>query len=100
MDRNWRMRLAEAVDKSGKSARRISTEAGCGPNYISLVLKSGREPSVHNLMALADVLEVSVSYLLLGIELDPTGEEILKLLSEKPDLAPAILQILRGSRAA
>lgn len=57
----WRVRLAAALDESGKSKREVSIAAGLGPNYIREILKDGKEPSVGNLMAIAAALNVSVS---------------------------------------
>lgn len=98
-DTNWRTRLEEAITKSGKSRRAISIAAGRGPGYIHSLLKEGKDPTVDNLMQVCEVIGVSLSHVLYGVEISPETEEVLSLLEKNPGAREGILQILRAKDA-
>lgn len=90
----WRDRLQQQLDLSGKSMRAVSLEAKCGAGYLHDILVSGKEPTVDRLMRVADVLGVSLSWLLYGIELSGQEERLLRLYSKlSPRQRQAILDL-------
>ena len=82
MAEQWRDRLREAVDRSGKSLREISLSAGCGPGYLFDILESTKEPSIGRLMRLADALNVSLPWLLYGTDISREDERFIRALAK------------------
>ncbi len=95
LEHSWKIRLEEALEKSGRSKRSVSLAAGLGPGYVHSILKEGKDPTVENLIAVANVVGVSLSHLLYGYEVSKEAEEILALLEKRPHQRDAILQLLR-----
>lgn len=95
-DNDWRARLTTALEKSGKTKRAVSLEAGRGPGYLHSILAEGKDPTVDNLIQVCQALGVSLSYVLYGVDLSPETEEVLSLLERHPAARAGILQILRG----
>lgn len=93
-DSDWKTRLQKAIDASGRSAREVSLKSGKGPGYIHSVLKEGKDPTVDSLVAVCATLNVSVSYILLGVEMSKESEAILQALEGSPDRRSAVLQLL------
>jgi len=96
-DDEWRKRLAEAVEKSGRSARDISLAAGLAHGYVhSLLGKEDKDPSVQNLQKICDELEVSLIAIWFGLEITPEAEEFLRVFeSATPEQRRALLALLR-----
>ncbi|WP_236761842.1 helix-turn-helix domain-containing protein [Agrobacterium tumefaciens] len=97
---DWRARLQDALEASGKSAREVSLAAGKGPGYVHSILKEGKEPTVDNLIAICGVLNVSLSQVIYGIEMSAETAEILSLLENSPNARDGILKILRDKTRA
>ena len=97
---DWRARLQKAIDDSGMSYRAVSLAANKGPGYIHSILSEGKDPSVNNLIAVCEVVGVSLSHVLYGFDISPETEEILTLLQEDPGARPALLALLRKRDAA
>lgn len=90
----WRTRLQAAYDASGKSKRAVSLAADCGPGYLHDILAVGKEPTIDRLVRLANVLNVSLSWLLYGIELGHQEERLLKLYAQlSPRQRQALLDL-------
>lgn len=98
LNADWRARLAEAVEKNDKSARAISLAAGLGPGYVHSILKEGKDPTVDNLLAIAKQVNLSLSYLIYGVDLSRESEELLQLIQERPHSRRAVLDILRDTK--
>jgi transcriptional regulator with XRE-family HTH domain len=81
----WRDRLRMTLDDSGKSMRAVSLAAGLSENYLHSVLGEGKEPSIDRLMKIADTLNISLSWLLYGIEIGPQEERLLRLYARLPE---------------
>ena len=64
MGHDWKSLIASEVVRSGRSMRSISKKAGLSPNYLRMVLKCGRKPSIENLSAIATALDVPLHKLL------------------------------------
>lgn len=92
----WRDRLLEAIKASGRSQRSLSLAANLGAGAVNSWFTEGKEPSVANFIAVAQELNVSVSWLLYGINISRETEELLQLLESQPDARDGILQVLRA----
>lgn len=97
---DWKQRLRSAIDATGKSDRALSMAAGKAPGYIHSIFVEDKDPSISNLIALCDVIGVSLSQVLYGVEISPETEEILALLEASPESRAAILALLRGRSIA
>jgi transcriptional regulator with XRE-family HTH domain len=96
----WRDRLLQAVEADGRSAYIISKAAGLGQNYISQLKLDRKEPGVNQLIRLADELDVSVAWLLLGVDVTPRDEQFYRLYQETPAPArKAVVDLLKVLRA-
>ncbi len=95
-DSQWRIRLKEALEKSGKSKRAVSLASGNGPGYMHSVLNEGKDPTVENLMGICDAIGVSTVYILHGIDVRPEETELLEKLRANPERRKAILALLKS----
>jgi transcriptional regulator with XRE-family HTH domain len=96
MNNKWRDRLRQAIEASGKSMRAVSLESGASPGYLFDILDNGREPSISKLMAMAETLGVSATWLLLGTEMGPQEEELVRLYAKLPDAQRRAILDLAG----
>ncbi|MBB3947082.1 ribonucleoside-diphosphate reductase alpha chain [Rhizobium skierniewicense] len=94
---DWRARLRDALSARGMSAREASLAAGKGPGYVHSILKDGKDPTVDNLVAVCEVLNVSLSQIIYGIDVSAETAEILSLLEGSPEMRDGILKILRNT---
>lgn len=93
----WRERLEAEIIAQGRSLRSVSEKAGLGANYVYSILREGKEPSIERLLEICNVLDVSMSKILKGIEITPAEEEYLELLQSAPEeLRQNVLGILRS----
>jgi transcriptional regulator with XRE-family HTH domain len=93
----WRGRLAAALEKSGRSMRAVSIAAGVGPNYLHGILRDRKEPTIERLIRICNVLNVSLTFVILGIELTQAQERLLLLLAGIPDEQKKLLLELAES---
>ncbi|MCO5092639.1 XRE family transcriptional regulator [Bosea sp. (in: a-proteobacteria)] len=84
---DWRQRLLNAAEKTGRSDRSISLAANLGPNALNEIRNTSKEPSVERTLKLIEEIGVSRSYVFLGIEITPDVEEIVELLGRASPLA-------------
>lgn len=64
----WRKRLHEIVQDSGRTQSDIASEAGLNPSYLTQILWSkGCYPRIDNLQRIARVLNTSVAFLVEGV---------------------------------
>jgi transcriptional regulator with XRE-family HTH domain len=85
MTTQWRDRIRTTLEKSGKSMRAVSIAAGLGENYLHSVLGEGKEPSIDRLLKIADTLNISLAWLLYGIDIGPQEERLLRLYAKLPE---------------
>lgn len=80
MEREWRVRLSEALDKSGKSKREVSLAAGCGPGYLHDVLHPDqpKDPTIERLLRICQELNVSLTWIAYGVEMNEADERLLR----------------------
>ena len=98
--RGWRERLAKAAEASGRSLRDISLKAGMGAGYLHGILVEGKDPTVGNMMKIADQIGVSLSQIIYGIELGVDEERLLRLYARmSPRQRNAFLEMAQTSAA-
>lgn len=98
MNSTWTDRLRQAVEEDGRSKRRISLDAGLGPNYIEQTFSRGSSPVQEKLAAILDVLGQEASlFVYTGVRADAQTIQLLNLLSEAPeDLRHSTLELLKN----
>ena len=101
MKDTWLDRLHEAVKKDARSLRAISTEAGCGPNFLQQLLKNEKEPGADKLARILDVLGRETSlYVLTGIHMTDEDREFLEIITRlKGEVKADGLRFLRSIQA-
>ncbi len=93
---DWRVRLAQKIEESGKSMRAISLACGRGPGYVFTIMKDRKNPTAETLAEICTEVGTSVSYVLHGIDIF-AEEELVELFSQaSPDVRNAILTLLRA----
>jgi len=92
---NWKVRLLEIIEKSGRTQKDISVEAGLGRAYLYGVCREGKEPSVENFLAICKALNVSPAFVLFGWNITEKQQELLRLLGSSDDKTEAVLTLLR-----
>lgn len=94
---DWKERLKLAIENSGKSLREISLASGHGPGYLHSVFTEGKDPKITTLMKVCDAANVSLIYVLHGMEVAPEDEELLKELYLHPAKREAIRKLLAAN---
>jgi len=97
----WLDRLRGALERDGRSARAVSIAAGFGPNYLSELLNSQKEPGIDKVMRLCKELNVAPGYIVTGVDLSAQGEEYAaNFASLPPDQQAILLQLSRQLKTA
>lgn len=78
----WLTRLLSAIDASELSDREISKRAGIDLSYINKFRKKPVDPGVIKFLRICDALEVSPVFILSGIKITRTQEDLLKTFSK------------------
>ena len=86
-----RQRLVDAVAASGKTPRSLSIMAGLGPNYLAQMQLRGTSPTIKALIALCNVLDISLIYVISGTEFAPGVDELLELFSKMDEKTKELL---------
>ena len=97
MDDSFRERLSGAIERAGKSARRVSLDAGLGPGYVHSIIKERKDPTIDKLIAICDAIPISLMYVVYGVDASPHDIEILRALRDHPAARDGILAILRAT---
>lgn len=74
----WRNRLIQAIERSGKSQRAIAQAAGLSPGYLGSILKEGKDPSLSRILKVIDQTDASLYWVLYGIEMSKEEQELLR----------------------
>lgn len=91
-------RLKEEVSLDGRSFRRISLDAGLGPNFVQQMMKTGKNPGAVKLGQVLDTLDLGAAlYVITGVRLSRDEVETASNLSKLPD---AIRSQIKGLIAA
>lgn len=96
MTDGWRERLLAAIEADGRPHRTISLAAKLGPNFVSELHHTVKDPRIQNVLKLAAELNMSLSYLFLGTDATPEDEELLKILHGNPDLRRHLVSLLQA----
>ncbi len=101
MNETWIDRLSLAVERDGRSLRRISSEAGLGTNFLQQLFRDRKEPGVEKLLSVLNVLGTSsLLYVLTGREFSRDDEAFLKLvLNMDPALRSSSMAFLQSLRS-
>lgn len=98
---DWRVRLAQKIEESGKSMRAISLACGKAPGYVHSIMKDRKNPRAEALAEICAEAGTSVSYVLYGFDISAEDEKFIKLFSQaSPDVRNAILTLLRATTGA
>lgn len=93
---DWRARLTQKIEESGKSMRAISIAIGKGEAYTFSIVKYNKIPSAETLVKICEEVGTSVSYVLFGYEVSAEEEKLLRLFSQaSPAQKAAILTLLQ-----
>ena len=98
---DWRVRLAQKIEESGKSMRAISLACGRAAGYVHSILKDRKNPRAETLAEICAEAGTSVSYVLYGIDISTEEEVAVSLFSlAASDVRAAILTLLRATTGA
>ena len=98
---DWRVRLAQKIEESGKSMRAISLACSKAPGYVHSIMKEKKNPRAEALAEVCAEAGTSISYVLYGVDISAEGEEFLELFSQaSPEVRTAILMLLRATTGA
>jgi len=93
----WRQRLANSLEKNGKSKRSVSLAAGMGAGYLHSILVEEKDPTIESLVKICKEIQVSIAYIIYGYNVTPIQEEFLRLFElASPADRQAILTLLRS----
>lgn len=82
MKDDWHARLEQVIREDGRSLRKISEDAKCGPNFVQQLLKNRKDPRASQLNRLLDTLGPGADfYVVTGLRLSPDDLEFLQLVS-------------------
>lgn len=93
-DSGWRQRLEDAVRKDGRSLRDISLAANLSHGYLHGILRDGKEPTLDRFSRICSELNLSLSYALMGADISPETESIIRGLESDSVTREAILALL------
>ena len=96
MDDSWKVRLAEAIEASGKSKRSISIEAKLGVGYLHAILVEGKDPTIGNLQKIFAAIPVSITAILTGADITSDEEQIISLLRKSSTKTDAVVTLLKS----
>lgn len=98
MKYGWFDRLRAEIERDERSLRELSAAAGLGSNFISQMLKHGRQPSGDNLAAILNALRPEASpYVLLDLHVTASDLALLNQLQSLPQQSQAqFLAFLRS----
>ncbi|WP_246713123.1 XRE family transcriptional regulator [Bartonella apis] len=98
---DWRVRLAQKIEESGKSMRAISLACGRAAGYVHSILKDRKNPRAETLAEICAEAGTSVSYVLYGIDISAEEEVAVSLFSlAASDVRAAILTLLLATTGA
>lgn len=94
----WLTRLIGEIERSKRSMRSISLDAGLGENYIQQMIGvEGKDPGFDSVAKICDTLNISITYLVTGAQMSHFEEEVLFLLASLDDRSKnSLLVFLRS----
>jgi hypothetical protein len=104
MEANWFQRLEGEIKRAcdaGASLRGLSLAIGQNENYLTQMLKRGNAPTVDKFLALCEVLEVSPTYILYGVQQSPRVQRFVEIASSyPPEQQDDLVRFLESARIA
>ena len=98
---DWRVRLAQKIEESGKSMRAISIAIGRGEGYVFTIMKDRKNPTAETLAEICTEVGTTLSFILYGFDISAEDEEFIKLFSQaSPAERDVILALLRSKNNA
>lgn len=97
---SMRKRLKESLDNAGLSMRAASLNAELAKGYVHSVLEEGREPTVAKLAQLCTKNNISLAYVMFGLNLNPETERLIQLIEADPAVRAAVVSILERKQAS
>lgn len=94
----WLVRLIREIERSKRSMRSISLDAGLGENYIQQMIGvEGKDPGFDSVAKICSTLNTSITYLVTGAQMSHFEEEVLFLLANLDDKSKnSLLAFLRS----
>jgi hypothetical protein len=89
-----RNRLREALSDAGISHRDASIKAGASSGYVHSIIKGTADPGTKKLAEICQANNISFPYVLLGFEITPETERLVRLFSADPGKRDSILSLL------
>ena len=75
--------------------REVSIAADLNPGYLhSVIGKDQKEPTVTRLARVCKVLDVSLAYVMYGVDISPETEELLHIIESRPEKRDQLLKLL------
>lgn len=101
MEKDWLNRLIAAIENDGRSMRAISIAAGCGPNFVQQMVRTGREPGADHLTRILDTLGRDAAlYVMSGIKITEDDLDFLRAMQGLSAESRAdALRFFRGLKA-
>ena len=85
MESDWIDRLKLAVEMDGRSKRALSLAAGLGPNFLSQLFTSHKEPGVNKFLSILNVLGAEAAlFVVMGLHFDDADEELVNSVLRLP----------------
>lgn len=89
-----RQRIKDELTRQRRSQADVAERAGLGHGYLTNVLTRGQMPSVDKLHALCNELDVSVAWVMYGVEMPADFDRVFGLMQRDPKKFYALLALL------
>lgn len=89
-----RNRLAHALQEAGLSKRAASLNAGVSAGYVHSILEGVAEPTVAKLARICEANNLSLAYVIFGVELSPDAQKLLQIAQSDPKKMESLLSLL------
>lgn len=89
-----RQRIRDELERQRRSQSDVAEKAGLGHGYLTNILAREQMPSVDKLHSLCKELNVSVAWVMYGVEMPPDFERVFELMKSDPKKFYALLALL------
>jgi len=90
-----RARLRDGIKRNGLSMRAVSLSSGNGAGYVHSIVSEGKVPTVTNLAKICDAANLSLLYVMYGLDVSPETEAIIRRIEANPEKRDGILSLLK-----
>ena len=91
---SMRERLETAIRDKRRNLSEVSLEAGLSKTYLHNVLRRGQTPSVDKLERVCSVLNISMLWVMYGLEVPDGAEEVFEVMRRDPDRFWAMMKLV------